>query len=306
VVLLEVIASNDIATIIFRSSIFLLVVGIGILLIRSVIREVKQREELQKLTTELANANEKLKALDLARAEFISIASHQLRTPPATIKWYLAAILAGDYGKLPEESEDPMRKALQTTNSLISLIEDLLNVSRIERGTMEFLFEQTDLKKLAQTTFDQLFPIAHDKKLDLSLSMDENLPLIMADREKLRQVMNNLIDNSIKYTKTGKVEVKLQLLNGNIRFSVTDTGKGIAPEDQDEIFQKFKRGKESIKQSAGLGLGLYVAKIIIEQHRGKIWAESPGEGQGSTFLFEIPLNNHLEKTTLFTLGDKLK
>jgi signal transduction histidine kinase len=171
---------------------------------------------------------------------------------------------------------------------------------------MEFLFEQTDLKKLAQTTFDQLFPIAHDKKLDLSLSMDENLPLIMADREKLRQVMNNLIDNSIKYTKTGKVEVKLQLLNGNIRFSVTDTGKGIAPEDQDEIFQKFKRGKESIKQSAGLGLGLYVAKIIIEQHRGKIWAESPGEGQGSTFLFEIPLNNHLEKTTLFTLGDKLK
>src|SRR5205085_2384840 len=162
------------------------------LLIGSVRREVQQREQLQKLTTELANANEKLKALDQARAEFISIASHQLRTPPATVKWYLAALVAGDYGKVPQELMDPLKKKLQFTYNPPSV----------------------------------------------------PLPPVMADKEKLRQVMNNLIDNALKYTKSGTVTVKIFLDGENIRFEVKDSGKGISAEDRAAIFQKYTRGKE--------------------------------------------------------------
>lgn len=298
----EIILSNDLITIIFRFSILLLVIGLGILLIKSVRREVEQREQLQALTKQLADANNKLQVLDQARAEFISIASHQLRTPPATVKWYLSAILSGDYGKLSKEVKPIVEKTAQTNNHLISLIEDMLNVSRIERGKMEFLFEPSDVEELAKLAYEQLIPMAENKKLKLRFSEPKtDLPKIMADKEKLRQVMNNLIDNAIKYTKAGTVDVKISQQGDEIRFEVKDSGKGISKEDRENIFQKYTRGKESIKQSAGLGLGLYVAKIIIEQHKGRIWAESEGEGKGSTFIFTIPIHNDLQQTTLVDL-----
>lgn len=248
-------------------------------------------------------ANENLKALDAARSEFITIASHQLRTPPATIKWYLSAILAGDYGKIKKEAREIIEKTNRTNNSLISLIDDMLNVSRIERGKMEFLFEKTDLLPLAKITYEQLLPQSIEKNLKLSFkAQKKTLPKIMADKEKIRQVMNNLIDNAIKYTKQGGIAVKLWQEGSNINFSVTDTGKGITLEEQGAIFQKFNRGKESSKQSAGLGLGLYVAKIVIEQHHGKIWAESKGPGQGSIFSFSLPIHSTLKETTLLDLS----
>lgn len=113
--------------------------------------------------------------------------------------------------------------------------------------------------------------------------------------------MNNLIDNAIKYTKAGSVNVSLLAENGQIIFQTEDTGKGITPEEADSIFEKFSRGKESVKQSAGLGLGLYVAKIIINQHKGKIWAESAGANKGSKFIFSLPIDNGLKETTLVDL-----
>ncbi len=280
-------------------TIFSAAIIFGYLLIRSVRKEVEQRRLLEALTKQLENANEKLKALDIARSEFITIASHQLRTPPATIKWYLSALLSGDYGKIKKEQLEIIQKTSQTNNALISLIDDMLNVSRIERGKMEFLFEETDLLPLANSAFEQLLPISKDKKLKLLFEKPKkNLPKIMADKEKIKQVMNNLIDNALKYTKNGSVKVKLWEDTDEIKFSVTDTGKGVSPEEKNEIFQKFSRGKESIKHSAGLGLGLYVAKIVIEQHQGKIWAESQGEDQGSTFIFSLPIHSDLKTTTL--------
>lgn len=273
------------------------------LLIQSVKREVEQREQLEILDKELAETNEKLKALDLARAEFITIASHQLRTPPATIKWYLSAVLAGDYGKLSPEVSPVIEKAAITNNHLISLIEDMLNVSRIERGKMEFLFEPTDTNELAQFAYEQLIPMAQNKKLKFTYNAPKKaLPKILADKEKLRQVMNNLIDNAIKYTRQGGITVSLQKLGGDIKFQVEDTGKGISAQEKEEIFLKYSRGKESVKHSAGLGLGLYVAKSIIDQHKGKIWAESEGEGKGSRFCFSLPINSGLKETTFVDPG----
>jgi signal transduction histidine kinase len=303
VTLFEVIVSTDIFTIIFRLSVFLLILVFGILLIQSVLREVKQREQLQVLTKKLEEANTQLKVLDQARAEFISIASHQLRTPPATLKWYLAAILSGDYGSLDAGVKEVLVKAELTNNLQISLIEDLLNVSRIERGKMEFLFESTDVEELARITFEQLQPMAKEKGLELTYKKPlQKPPLIMADKEKLRQVINNLIDNAIKYTKKGCVIVGVNLTDDDqIRIQVTDTGKGIDEEHLKTIFDKFTRGKNSVHESTGLGLGLYVAKVVIEQHKGKIWAESAGGGQGSSFIFTIPVHNNLKQTTLLDL-----
>jgi signal transduction histidine kinase len=303
--LFEVVLSQDTVSLFLHFGVFLLVLGLGITLVYNVLREVRQREQLETLSRELGGANEKLKALDQARAEFITIASHQLRTPPATIKWYLSAAMAGDYGKLPPEVASVIEKAAITNNHLISLIEDMLNVSRIERGKMEFLFEPTKVEELASFAFEQLIPMAKIKKLDYTYTPPKKpLPEILADKEKLRQVMNNLIDNALKYTKLGTVAVSLFLKDNEIVFQVKDSGKGISPDEQNSIFQKYSRGKESIKQSAGLGLGLYVAKIIIDEHKGKVWAESNGEGQGSVFSFSLPVNSGLKQTTMVDLGAK--
>ena len=287
------------------SDLFILIATIifGSLLMQTVRKEVEQRERLEILDKELRGANEQLKSLDQARAEFITIASHQLRTPPTTIKWFLASILAGDHGKIPEEQKNILEKTNRANNSQISLIDDLLNVSRIERGKMEFLFQPCDLLELANTTFEQLQPIAKEKGLNLIFNQPKKkLPFIMADKEKIRQVMNNLIDNALKYTKRGSITVQLSATLAEIKFSVTDTGKGISSKEQNEIFEKYKRGNESVKQSAGLGLGLYVAKVIIGQHKGKIWAESQGEEKGSSFIFTLPIKSGLKETTLVDLA----
>ncbi|MBL8030391.1 MAG: GHKL domain-containing protein [Candidatus Doudnabacteria bacterium] len=300
--LFEVLISEDIQSAAFRFIIFFLILNISFLLNKSVRNEIEQKDQLQILSTQLADANEKLKALDQARSEFITIASHQLRTPPATIKWYLSAVLAGDFGKLTDEQKNVIDKANRTNNSQISLIDDMLNVSRIERGKMEFLFEETDALSLADITIEQLTPMSKEKNLNLQFKRPSGfLPKIMADKEKLRQVMNNLIDNALKYTKQGDINVSLEQKNDEIVFSVKDTGKGFSKEEGEEIFQKFKRGNESVKQSAGLGLGLYVAKVIIEQHKGKIWAESQGQGKGSVFAFSLPVHTDLHATTLLDL-----
>ncbi|MFA5991461.1 MAG: HAMP domain-containing sensor histidine kinase [Candidatus Doudnabacteria bacterium] len=300
----QILLAKDILSQIFQVIFAVILVIFSIFLIRSVLIEIRQREQLEILDKELQEANVKLKALDQARAEFITIASHQLRTPPATVKWYLSSVLDGDYGALKPEQKDILEKTNRTNNSLISLIDDMLNVSRIERGKMEFLFEQVSLLDLAKITFEQLEPIAKEKKLMMSFNFrpKTKFPKLMADKEKIRQVMNNLIDNALKYTKQGTVAVELNVVGGDIKFSVTDSGKGISPDQQTSIFEKYTRGKESIKQSAGLGLGLYVAKIIVGQHKGKIWAESPGEGKGSTFAFTVPINNNLKETTLVDLA----
>lgn len=298
----EVILSRSSFEIALRFIIFLILLVISAILLKSVRKEVEQREKLEALTKQLEDANEKLKALDKARSEFITIASHQLRTPPATIKWYLSSVLDGDYGKLKPEQKEILEKTNRTNNSLISLVDDMLNVSRIERGKMEFLFQPANLLDLVKVTFEQLEPIAKEKGLNLTLKKPKGkFPEIMADKEKVRQVMNNLIDNAIKYTKAGSVNVSLMAENGQIIFQTEDTGKGITPEEADSIFEKFSRGKESVKQSAGLGLGLYVAKIIINQHKGKIWAESAGANKGSKFIFSIPIDNGLKETTLVDL-----
>jgi len=274
----------------FKATLFTLSIIFGILLIRSVKKEVKQREEMEKLTKELEKANEKLKKLDAMKDEFISIASHQLRTPLTVIKGYLSMIMEGDFGRVVVKQKEPMEKITESSNRLVQLVENMLNVSRIESGRLKFNFVDIQLENLVKSVVDELEPRAKLKLLRLNYEMPPSpLSKIKIDEEKIRQVVINLIENSIKYTNQGSVNVSLKQNGKTMEFSVSDTGAGIKSEDLPKLFQKFSRGTGSTASVDGTGLGLYVARQMVEAHKGRIWAESKGEGTGSKFSFSLPI-----------------
>lgn len=252
---------------------------------------IKLVKEVDKATSELKGANEELKKLDQAKSDFISIASHQLRTPLTVIKGYGSMMLEGSFGKMPGIIEENMKKIYDSNERLINLVEDLLNISRIESGRLQFNWEVGQLEEMVGSVVEELTPNAIKKGLTFKYSAPKKaLPPIKLDKTKLRQVAINLIDNSIKYTDKGGLTVTLTQEGDKLKFCVADTGMGISPEGLQNLFKKFSRGeKTSILHTEGTGLGLYVGKMMVEAHGGRIWAESDGEKKGSKFCFELPI-----------------
>ena len=253
----------------------------------------ERTEELRVTNDKLETANVQLKKLDSAKSEFISIASHQLRTPLTAIKGYISMMQDGDFGKIPQSLVRYLDIVYNSNERLINLVNDLLNISRIESGRQKYDFKPNDMFALAQEIVTKLQPRADEKKLELVLAKPTApLPKVAFDSEKLHEVMLNFIDNAIKYTKSGRVDVMLKAEpEGMVTYSVKDTGMGISEQTMQHLFKKFSRGEGSfLVHTEGLGLGLYVAKMIVEAHDGKIWAESEGENKGSTFLFSIPIS----------------
>lgn len=253
---------------------------------------VKLEEEVRRKTAELRKANANLKQLDKAKSEFISIASHQLRTPLTVIKGYISMMKEGSFGPVPEPIMQNLDKVYLSNERLIGLVENLLDISRIESGRQEFIWSKVDITAKAKEIIETLKNNAEQKGLKLILAKPEgNIPIIVADDAKLHEVMMNFIDNSIKYTKEGKIEVILRANpKGMVTFCVKDTGIGVSKDIQEKLFQKFTRGKDSFRiHTEGVGLGLYVAKMLIDAHKGKIWVDSEGEGKGSQFCFSVPV-----------------
>ncbi len=252
---------------------------------------IKLDEEVKKKTAELRQANEELKRLDEAKSEFISIASHQLRTPLTIIKGYISMMLEGSFGEISLAVSANLTKVYEANERLIRLVENLLDISRIESGRQEYNMVDTRLEDMAKVVVENLKANAAAKKLQLVFSLpDKKLPAVHADIDKLHEVMINFVDNAIKYTPAGKVEVSVaEEPKGMVTFCVKDSGMGISPEIKASLFHKFSRSKDSFRaHTEGLGLGLYVAKMMIDAHGGKIWAESDGEGKGSKFCFSLP------------------
>lgn len=265
----------------------------GIVLILGVLKEVKTREEMEKLAEKLEIANMRLKELDQAKSEFITIASHQLRTPLTAIKGYTSMAIEGDFGKIPVQAKKMLKRIMQSTNRMIYLIDDFLNLSRIERGKMKYDFQKTDIKEMIKNIMNEFAGVtAREKKeIDLKFEIDEKENYFAnIDSNKILQVFSNLIDNAIKYTPKGFIKVNLYKEGGWITLKVHDSGIGMNEETRVQIFHKFTRAGQEIFQinTEGLGLGLYVAKEIIEAHKGKVWAESEGQGKGSTFYVQLP------------------
>ncbi len=250
----------------------------------------KLQEEVDAATKELKFANEQLKQIDQAKSEFLSIASHQLYTPLTAIRGYLSMLLEGDFGKISKEQQPIIDILMQSAMRLIELIKSLLDVSRIESGRLELKLTSVDFVEMARNMVQNLMPNAQAKKLNLSFhEPSKKVTHVVADSERIRQVVLNFIDNAIKYTDKGQVDVYVKPSGDNIVFEVTDTGKGITEEDIRKLFNKFSRVGGSDKyHTEGTGLGLYVAKQIVNEHHGDIEVSSPGTGKGSTFTIRLP------------------
>lgn len=268
---------------------------VGNFLIKSVKLGENQvkRLELLRLKLEESNfnrelANDKLKDLDNAKNEFLSLASHQIRSPLTAMKGYSSMLLDGDYGDINSKVKEIIDRIHKSSQSLTKVVDDLLSVSKIEQGGMKYEMIAFDMIILVNEIVDNISINAKQKGLDLNLSyIPSDKYFVIADREKIRQVILNLIDNSIKYTNLGNINIDVKNMDGNVVISVKDTGIGMSEETKNNLFKKFIRGGGSKVNSSGSGIGLYLAKEIIEAHNGYIWAESEGEDKGSVFVVEI-------------------
>jgi len=267
---------------------FVIVVIFGLSLIKSVRQEVKQRERLEILTKELEVANEKLKGLDKLKTEFVSLASHQLRSPLTAVKGYTSMLLQGDYGEINPKAKETIERIMESSSNLTLVVEDLLNVTKIEQGGMKYVMEKFDFGELIRDTVKDLSITAEKKGLKLIYNItDDKKYFINGDKEKIRQVLFNIIDNGMKYTKEGQIEVNLRLEKDKVLLSIKDTGVGISPDIIKTLFKKFSRGDRAELNTSGSGLGLYLVREIIDAHHGRVWVESEGLGKGSTFFVEL-------------------
>lgn len=256
-----------------------------------VARNITLFDKVRKTNDQLEVANKHLQDLDRAKSEFVSIASHQLRTPMTGIMGYLSMMTQGDFGKIKPEHQKILVDLLSESQRMIRLINQFLNVSKIEAGKFTYAWKPTQMEDLVTHVVKEVEKPAEDKGLKLTVKMPKGkLPIIQADADKLEDVVLNLLDNAIKYTAKGTITASLALEGDSIHFRVKDSGIGIKPQDAPELFSKFVRGSGIAQiHPDGSGLGLFIAKSIIDAHGGKIWAESDGEGKGSTFQFTVPL-----------------
>lgn len=244
-------------------------------------------------TAKLKRSNEKLKEMDETKDEFISMASHQLRTPLTSVKGYLSMVLDGDAGKVTDTQQQLLNQAYVSSQRMVYLIADLLNVSRLKTGKFVIDAAPTNLADMVESEIAQLTQVAKSRKLTLSFNKPENFPELMLDETKTRQVVMNFVDNAIYYTPSGgKIKIELQTDRSSVYFMVKDNGLGVPKAEQAHMFTKFYRAKNAQKaRPDGTGLGLFMAKKVITDQGGTILFEST-ENKGSTFgfKFDLPAN----------------
>ena len=239
------------------------------------------------------------KRVEQMKTEFVSIAAHQLRTPLSAIKWTLIALLDGDLGGITKEQEKYIKRTHESNERMIGLINDLLNVSRIEEGRYLYKPKLVHLKELIQPLIDESKIAAEKKKVSFEFKHPvKKLPQIRADAEKIKLAVQNFLENAIMYSSAGKkiiASLEFNKKEKQIEFHVQDEGIGIPSKQKDRIFTKFFRAANAVRmETVGNGLGLFITKNIVEAHGGKIWFESK-EGKGSVFCFSIPVKNEIEE-----------
>ena len=231
------------------------------------------------------------KEIDKAKTEFVSLASHQLRTPLSTINWYTEMLLAGDVGALNADQERYLQAVYRGNQRMVSLVNALLSVSRMDIGTFVLEPEAVDFTRLVQSVIDDQKFHVERKKINLSTNFQTDLPRINADPKLLGMVIQNLLSNSVKYTDDkGDIEISLahNERTNSLRFMITDSGYGIPEDQKSKIFTKLFRA-DNVREmdTEGTGLGLYIAKSIVDNSGGKLWFESE-ENKGTTFYLEMP------------------
>lgn len=287
----EFLFSENLAQFFINGVVLAITAILAFLLIRSVMTEVEAREKIEQLASEIQNANKELARINQAKSDFLSMASHQLKTPLSIIKGYISMALEGSFGRITKKIRSQLEKVYVSNERLISLVEDLLNLSRIEEGRMKYDWSNEDVVSLMGQVVEEMHMPAERKGLRIVWEPPREMLCVRIDLSKMRNVMFNLVDNAIKYTDKGTVTIAIAKYNQTVRVFITDTGRGVSSEQIKKLFTKFTRVLEGSKSltTSGFGLGLYVARLIVEEHAGRIWAESAGLGKGSTFILELPL-----------------
>jgi len=253
--------------------------------------------------------HERQETISRMKSEFVSTAAHQLRTPLSGMKWALHMTLAGDLGKISSETKDTLQKTYEANERMISLVNDLLNVARIEEGRFGYSFQEVEIAPFLRSLINDYSLSAKQKNIHMQLLLPKESYTAFLDPERLHLAISNIIANAIAYTPEGKnITVMLTKSDQNfLLLSIKDEGLGIARQDQDRIFSKFFRGENVVKrETEGSGLGLFITRNIIEQHGGNIWFES-ALGQSTEFFLTIPRHRNLVKVQEFaqrsTKGD---
>jgi len=240
-------------------------------------------------TQELEKLNEELKTLNKMKSDFISAVSHELRTPLTSIKGYASILIAGKLGDVLPAQRERLEKIDKHSNSLVHLINNLLDIARIESGNVQMEMRNASIKEIIDSIVDTVMPQVKEKNISLKINSDIKFDKIKADPGQIERVFLNLLSNAVKFTpEKGKVTIEVKEKDDNVQFSIEDTGIGIPPQDIPKVFQEFFRADNALDQKIkGSGLGLSLVKKIVEAHKGKIWFDSV-LGKGTRFTFTIP------------------
>jgi signal transduction histidine kinase len=242
-----------------------------------------------RLFQEIGDKSRQLAEASQHKSQFLANMSHELRTPLNAILGYTELILDEIYGETPDKMRGVLERVQRNGKHLLGLINDVLDLSKIEAGQLMLSLSDYSLKNVIQTVFSAIEPLASEKQIALKIDVAPELPQGRGDERRLTQVLLNLVGNAIKFTDIGEVSIKGSSANGSFNVAVRDTGPGISTADQAKLFQEFQQADNSItKKKGGTGLGLAISRRIIEMHGGRIWVES-SLGQGSTFTFALPV-----------------
>lgn len=250
--------------------------------------------------TERKKTEEKLREIAEMKSKLISVVSHEIRTPLAAIKAGIAIVTDGLAGSLTPEQKDILDTTQRNVNRLTRLIDQFLDFQKLEAGKTEFKREENDINAIVNDVCKSMLPLCTQKGLKLQIKLDYSLPKPLCDKERIAEVVHNLISNAIKFTKAGGIDLETSFHLGRVYVKVSDTGIGIRKENMPRLFHSFEQmnSPEGLK-TEGTGLGLAICKDIVDQHYGTIWAESDGEGKGATFVFALPIRFKAKETGNF-------
>ena len=284
----------------FRAFMFLVVAFVTIIL----------SERINKSQKKIKQQNIELKKSNRIKSEFLNVMPHELRTPIASIKGYIQMLLKQTLGNITEEQKKALDVVLRNTDRLDYLVQDILDASQLQSGTMKFVPEQTDFKKMINESIEttQSFADLKDKKIDVDV--EDKIPELFIDEKRIKQVIMTLINNAIKFSPDGSIiNIQAKKEDNDILFEIQDFGQGIPNDKQEKIFDTFYQIDSSMTRSVGgVGLGLAVSRDIVLAHGGKIWVESK-EGKGSRFRFTLPIKpvkdveSEFKKIDVFSLGE---
>lgn len=268
-----------------NSILFIVVVIVGVFLIRSVLREVSLRENIEKLADDLQKAN-------LGQSNLIHFMNHQVKGRFGNAKNIFAELLTDDYGEIPEFARPLLEKGLEETTMGVDYVQSILHGASAENGTLPYEMVKMDFKEVVEGVFEKQKVYPEQKGLKTSLTFEEGDYEMIGDETQLGEAVKNLIDNGTTYTEEGSIDLKVSSTNDKITLVIKDTGIGLKEEDKPRLFKSGGRGVDSLKINVNsTGYGLAFVKGVVEAHKGMVWAESEGPGKGSTFFMELPRQN---------------